>query len=144
MGRAAELLQLQQWLEEALQGERHIIFITGEPGIGKTTLGEAFVQSLESSVQCLASEDHTSQPPAVQTLDRRRQTLDASLWVAQGQCIKQYGVGEAYLPVLVALERLCRTAEGERIIGLLRRHAPMWLVQMPSLLTPAEREELQH
>jgi tetratricopeptide (TPR) repeat protein len=47
------------------------------------------------------------------------------------------------MPVLEALERLCHTGDGERLVGLLRQYAPMWLVQMPSLLTPAEREELQ-
>jgi hypothetical protein len=30
------------------------------------------------------------------------------LWLALGQCIEFYGVGEAYLPVLDALKRLCR------------------------------------
>src|SRR5262249_12271981 len=38
VGREAELTQLHQWLEKALRGERQIVFITGEPGIGKTTV----------------------------------------------------------------------------------------------------------
>jgi DNA-binding winged helix-turn-helix (wHTH) protein len=51
VGREAELQQLHGWLEKALQGERQLVFVTGEPGIGKTTLVEAFLQSLESGVQ---------------------------------------------------------------------------------------------
>jgi DNA-binding winged helix-turn-helix (wHTH) protein len=51
VGREAELQQLHGWLEKALQGERQLVFVTGEPGIGKTTLVEAFLQSLESSVK---------------------------------------------------------------------------------------------
>lgn len=37
-------------------------------------------------------------------------------WVTVGQCIEQYGAGEAYLPVLEALGRLCRGADGEHVI----------------------------
>jgi DNA-binding winged helix-turn-helix (wHTH) protein len=49
VGREAELAQLHGWFEKARSGERQIVFVTGEPGIGKTTLVEAFFQSLESS-----------------------------------------------------------------------------------------------
>src|SRR5215831_9767557 len=36
VGREAELTQLQSWLAQALGGERRLIFVTGESGIGKT------------------------------------------------------------------------------------------------------------
>ncbi len=52
-------------------------------------------------------------------------------------------MGEAYLPVLEALGRLCRTAEGEQCKQLLRHQAPTWLVQMPALLEEAELEAVQ-
>jgi DNA-binding winged helix-turn-helix (wHTH) protein len=61
VGRESELAQLQQWLVAALQGERQIGFITGEAGIGKTALVDAFV-------------DHV--------------TATADLWVSHGQCIE--------------------------------------------------------
>jgi predicted ATP-dependent serine protease len=51
VGRETELAQLHQWLGKAHNGERQVVFVTGEPGIGKTTLIEAFLQSLVSSVQ---------------------------------------------------------------------------------------------
>ncbi|MSQ48454.1 MAG: ATP-binding protein [Deltaproteobacteria bacterium] len=38
MGRETELAQLHQQLEKTLTGERQIVFVTGEPGIGKTSL----------------------------------------------------------------------------------------------------------
>ena len=41
LGRDAELARMGAWLERALQGERQIVFVTGEPGIGKTTLVSA-------------------------------------------------------------------------------------------------------
>lgn len=43
VGREAELAQLHKWLDKALNGKRQIIFVTGEPGIGKTALVEAFL-----------------------------------------------------------------------------------------------------
>jgi predicted ATPase len=44
---------------------------------------------------------------------------------------------------LEALERLCRSQDGEQIVTLLRHYAPTWLLQLPAFLTPAEQEELQ-
>jgi DNA-binding winged helix-turn-helix (wHTH) protein len=43
VGRETELAQLHSWLDRAINGERQIVFVTGEPGIGKTALLEAFV-----------------------------------------------------------------------------------------------------
>ncbi|MBI3801569.1 MAG: AAA family ATPase [Deltaproteobacteria bacterium] len=116
VGRETELAQLQRWFEKALQGERQIVFVTGEPGIGKTTLVEAFLERIAS---------------------------DPTLWIARGQCVAHYGVGEAYLPILEALKRLCREPGREHLITLFRQLAPTWLLQMPSLLDPTSRQELR-
>ncbi|MDH3604585.1 MAG: AAA family ATPase, partial [Candidatus Tectomicrobia bacterium] len=113
IGREAALLQLRQWLQTALQGKRQMGFVTGEAGIGKTTLLDAFMT---------------------------RVTSEVSLWVGHGQCIEQYGEGEAYLPLLEALGRLCRGPDGARLVSLLRRQAPSWLAQLPAQLTEEERE----
>ena len=121
MGREAELAQLHGWLDKALRGERQLVFVTGEAGIGKTTLVDAFLQTLVPSPQ------HPT----------------PSSWLGRGQCIEQYGAGEAYMPILEALGRLCRELGGERLITLLNQHAPTWLVQMPTLLDAAELETLQ-
>jgi predicted ATPase len=115
VGRELELAQLHGWLERTLSGERQVVFVTGEPGIGKTTLVEAFLAR--------AAETH-------------------DLWIGRGQCLEHYGAGEAYLPVLEALGRLARGANGEQLVQLLRRQAPTWLVQMPTLMEDAEREAL--
>jgi predicted ATPase len=45
--------------------------------------------------------------------------------------------------VLEALGQLCRQPEGERVIALLSRYAPTWLVQMPALMGDAELEAVQ-
>ncbi|MBI3304075.1 MAG: ATP-binding protein [Deltaproteobacteria bacterium] len=116
VGREAELSQLYRWLEKVLEGERQIIFVTGEPGIGKTTVVEAFLQQIAA---------------------------ERDIWIGRGQCIEHYGAGEAYLPVLEALGRLCREPGGQFLIELLSQQAPTWLVQMPALLRATELETLQ-
>jgi DNA-binding winged helix-turn-helix (wHTH) protein len=51
VGRETELAQLHDWLAKALSGQRQVVFVMGEPGIGKTTVMDAFLQSLASRVQ---------------------------------------------------------------------------------------------
>ncbi len=116
VGRELELAQLHQWLEKALSGERQLVFVTGEPGIGKTALVETFLA---------------------------RMAAEGETWIGRGQCIEHYGAGEAYLPLLEALGRLCRELEGQHFIELLSQHAPTWLVQMPALLSTAALKRLQ-
>ena len=57
--------------------------------------------------------------------------------------MEYYGTGEAYLPILEALGHLCRGPGGERLVTLLRQHAPTWLVHMPWLLTERDRQHLR-
>ncbi|HXG95224.1 MAG TPA: AAA family ATPase [Blastocatellia bacterium] len=113
VGRDEALSQMQSWFEKMLAGERQIVFVTGEAGIGKTALVDTFAQSI-ASVQ--------------------------GTRIGRGQCLEQYGTSEAYLSVLEAIGRLCR--EEPKLVEVLRAHAPMWLLQMPSILSAAERESL--
>jgi DNA-binding winged helix-turn-helix (wHTH) protein/predicted ATPase len=133
VGRESELAQLHQWLEKTIRGERQLIFVTGEPGIGKTALVDAFRQRLETGDWRLG--------PSFQALSLQPQA--SRVWLGWGQCIEHYGAGEAYLPILEALGRLCRGPESEQLITLLRQHAPTWLMQMPALLSTTEYEALQ-
>jgi len=116
VGREEELAQLQKWYAQALEGRRRVVFVAGEPGIGKTMFVNAFLDS----VAC-----------------------EGAARIGRGQCVEQYGTGEPYMPVLEALRRLSRDQTGEQIIDLLRNFAPMWLAQMPGLLTREERDSLQ-
>jgi len=97
VGRAAELARLHGWLEKALHGERQIVFVTGEPGIGKTSAVDAFLA---------------------------QGATEGTLWVGRGQSIEHYGAGEAYLPLLEALGRLCREPGGQQVLALLKQQAP--------------------
>ena len=62
--------------------------------------------------------------------------------LGRGQCVEQYGAEEPYMPVLEALSRLGREPGGERLVELLNRFAPTWLVQMPALLGADELAQL--
>jgi predicted ATPase/DNA-binding winged helix-turn-helix (wHTH) protein len=115
VGRETEWECLYQWYTTARQGVRQVGFIAGEAGIGKTALVEAFVSHL---------------------------TAAGTVLVGHGQCIEHYGAGEAYLPLLEALGRLGRGADGAHLTELLRVHAPSWLVHLPALLPPDEHGAL--
>ena len=116
VGRAAAGAELQAWLAQACLGRRQVGFVTGEAGLGKTTVVDAFVGQVAG---------------------------ETDLWLARGQCVEHYGVGEAYLPVLEALGQLGRGPDGPRLVAGLAQHAPTWLVQMPTLLAADALEAVQ-
>jgi serine/threonine protein kinase/tetratricopeptide (TPR) repeat protein len=107
VGRQSELKRLSEHLRQAIESAGKVVFLTGEPGIGKTALADEFAR--------LARRQH----PA--------------LTIARGRCVEQYGTGEAYLPFLDALSALLDGPERSRIIPLLRLHAPTWCLQLPSV-----------
>ena len=113
VGRDGMLAQLGQRLERARAGERQLVFLSGEAGIGKTTVLDAFLV---------------------------RAAADPDLLIATGACLEHYGVAEAYLPVLDALGRLLREPGADRVIRLMETHAPTWLVQLPWLDRSGDRE----
>lgn len=115
-GRARELVQFERLLAEAQSGQRRLVFVTGEAGIGKTTVIERFLAAAESQ---------------------------GALLVARGQCVEHRGAGEAYLPVLEALGRLARRPGAEGLVRLLAQQAPTWLAQMPWLIEDDELESVQ-
>ena len=79
IGRAEALSRLRSAWDAACGGRRAVVWVAGEPGIGKTTLIDHFVSGLGE----VAS--------------------------ARGQCVEYYGTGEPYLPVLEAIAELCRS-----------------------------------
>jgi predicted ATPase len=98
VGRDEELIRLQAEAKRAESGQRRVVFVTGEAGIGKSALVDAFCQRLEAG------------------------------WnVARGQCVEGFGGKEEYYPVMEALGQLCASADGEMACGILARMAPAWL-----------------
>src|SRR5262249_22217583 len=116
VGRDRELAELRVRMDRALAGQRQLVFITGEPGIGKTAFVDAFLTEVGEA---------------------------GEVRVGRGQCVGQYGAGEAYLPLLEALGRLGREAGGEPLVHILRQQAPTWLAQLPGLLSDVDLEAVE-
>jgi len=116
VGRAGPLEVLEGVLQQVLAGQRQIVFVTGEAGIGKTT----FVQMV---------------------LERMEQR---GVGVLHSGCNELFGTHEAFLPLIEALHEQCRGADGTFLLKYLRDHAPTWLAQMPGLLRDEDRAAFQH
>jgi tetratricopeptide (TPR) repeat protein/predicted Ser/Thr protein kinase len=106
VGREAELNRLEAFLQQAINGTGLVVFITGEPGIGKTSLSDEFL--------------------------RRARTKYPALLVSRGRCVEQYGTGEAYLPFLDAVGGLLDGPGRERLAAVMRTYAPTWCTQLPA------------
>ncbi|HKE96702.1 MAG TPA: AAA family ATPase, partial [Povalibacter sp.] len=78
IGREQALAKLRQCWQRTLAGQRQLVWIAGEAGVGKSRLISSFVSEL---------------PP---------------LTAAYGQCVELFGSGEPYLPILEAIKELCR------------------------------------
>jgi len=116
VGRETEASVLMERLARARTGTRELVLVSGEAGVGKTRLIEAFLDRIAG---------------------------EPELFVARGQCVEHYGEGEAYRPALETLERLCEVVGGQGPVAILRRYAPMWLAELPALTDPAERTSLR-
>jgi DNA-binding winged helix-turn-helix (wHTH) protein/tetratricopeptide (TPR) repeat protein len=78
IGRRDALAKLLECWQRSQGGQRQLVWVAGDAGVGKSTLLETFVRGSGAAA------------------------------IAQGQCVEQYGTGEPYLPVLQALGDLCR------------------------------------
>ncbi len=110
VGREQSLGQLHAGFQRAAGGQLQVLFVSGEAGMGKTTVVDAFL------AQLLDSEP---------------------VPIGRGQCAEHVGPGEAYMPVLEALGRLGRKPGGERLVAALHRAAPTWLPHLPLLFPDA-------
>jgi DNA-binding winged helix-turn-helix (wHTH) protein/tetratricopeptide (TPR) repeat protein len=116
VGRQNGLTRLDGYLQVALSGRRQVVFVTGEAGIGKTTLVDVFQQQI---------------------------VRHPNLRIARGQCIEGFGGIEAYYPMLEAIGSLIQGEDSSSLIQTLARRAPTWLIQFPGLVRPEQRESLQ-
>lgn len=110
VGRERDLAALHAALARAHAGSRAIVFVSGEAGVGKTTLLDRFVTEVEGA---------------------------SAVHVVRGQCLEQYGEGEPYLPVLEALGALSRGEGSDAFRATLSRHAPAWMGVLGGTPSPA-------
>lgn len=106
VGREPEMRKLDGFLRQAIDGSGRVVFITGEPGIGKTALSDEFL--------------------------RRARREYPALLISRGRCVEQYGTGEAYLPFLDAVGGLLQGPGREHIAASMRTYAPTWCTQLPA------------
>lgn len=106
VGRKDEFARMTGLLQQVRQGKRQVVFVTGEAGIGKTALIDAFCRQV-------CAENHTT--------------------IARGQSVEGFGGKEAYYPVLEALGQLCSQNEGDKNTRVLQQKAPSWYAQLASL-----------
>ena len=106
VGREPEIRKLESFLEAAIAGTGRVVFITGEPGIGKTSLSDEFL--------------------------RRTRRQRPGFLISRGRCVEQYGTGEAYLPFLDAMGGLLQAPGRERIAAVMRTYAPTWCMELPT------------
>jgi DNA-binding winged helix-turn-helix (wHTH) protein/tetratricopeptide (TPR) repeat protein len=105
-GRETQQSALLSGLATAKSGARQIVFITGDAGFGKTTLLRSFIAALAQ---------------------------DEPVYVAHGQCLEHHGAGEAYMPILEAIARLCSEDDVSAFAEIMAQRAPTWTTQMPGL-----------
>ena len=116
VGRQPAVARLEAWFQRAVHGARQLVFVSGEVGIGKTTVVDCFLAHLAAG---------------------------SGVRTGRGQCVEHYGEGEPYLPFLEALWQLAHGPAQDTLLAVLRRYAPLWLVQLPGLVSEPELERLQ-
>jgi DNA-binding winged helix-turn-helix (wHTH) protein/tetratricopeptide (TPR) repeat protein len=116
VGRSAALADLDRYLTRSLDGRRQVVFVVGEPGIGKTSLVDAF-QHATAAI--------------------------AGVAVVRGQSVEGFGGKEAYYPLLEAIGQLARGQFRPLVVETLATYAPTWLIQLPSLVGPEQHDALQ-
>jgi DNA-binding SARP family transcriptional activator len=95
VARERELAQLNRFLDAALAGQGHAVFVTGEPGSGKTALIQEFTR---------------------QAIVRHRDLI-----VAQGNGNAHVGVGDPYLPFIETLQMLTGDVQARWAGGAITR-----------------------
>jgi tetratricopeptide (TPR) repeat protein len=109
VGRERQRRELREAFDAAAAERGTVIAVSGEPGIGKSSLVEDF----------LAEVPDGPQRPVI----------------LRGKCSERLAGTEAYLPILEALDNLLHGGAGESWAGIMRQTAPTWYVQVAPLST---------
>src|SRR5215467_571890 len=116
VGRQSALTKLDENLRNALHGHRQVVFVSGETGIGKTSLVDAF-------------QLRTGHTPNTR--------------IVRGQSVEGFGGKEAYYPIFEALGQLIKGKAAPDFLETLTTQAPTWLIQFPSLVRSDQRASLE-
>jgi predicted ATPase len=100
IGRDDELDFLKSQVDLLANGQRRVVFVNGEAGIGKTALVDSFCRRIDDSL---------------------------GVTVSRGQCVQTLGAAEEYYPVTEALGQIISGQGGESARRILVRRLPAWL-----------------
>ncbi len=107
--RERELAQLERYLASARAGQGQVVFVTGDPGRGKTALMREFA--------------------------RRAMDAHSDLLVATGNCNAYSGVGDPYLPFRQVIQMLTGDVEARWAAGAIdREHAQRLWAALPQAI----------
>lgn len=115
IGREREMEHLRRLCVTAQEGGFALVAVTGEAGVGKSVLVESFVAALAG-----------------------QQAL-----ILQGAHVESLGPAEPYFGILETLRHLASELGRAELARIFRQVAPMWLAQLPWLVSPEELIRLQ-
>jgi serine/threonine protein kinase/predicted ATPase len=117
VGREAERSALRSAYARVESGSSLLVAVTGEAGIGKSSLTEDFLREIASG----------GERPLI----------------VRGRCSERLAGAEAYLPILEVLEDVLRRGGGVSMDQLMRTVAPTWYVQVATRSEHASIAELR-
>jgi predicted ATPase/DNA-binding winged helix-turn-helix (wHTH) protein len=112
VGRVEEMGEFHRAMADVFRGDRQVLFVTGEVGIGKTSLVDAFC---------------------------RQFSTDGQARMARGQSVEGFGGKEPYYPVMEALTQLCTESGDGKSLRVLQQKAPNWHAKLAVVVTSEAR-----
>lgn len=113
VGRESEITRLRSAGKQAAFDQLQVVFVTGDAGMGKTTLIQAF-------------------------LDESR----PSILVGRGSCHEHHQGSEPYAVWVDVLDSLLRQSTSAETLDSLKEVAPSWLLRIPGLMNREALKEL--
>ena len=110
VGRSGPLQELHSAMGWVTAGRGAMVCVSGESGIGKSTLVEEFIASLNIN-------GHTC-------------------GVARGRCSERLQEGEAYLPIIEALDSLLHSGSADTVSRIMRTLSPSWFLELAPVQQP--------
>src|SRR5262249_32235793 len=104
VGRERERDRIRAAFDSASSGTGIMLAISGDAGMGKTTIGEEFLAAIGADPE--------------------------GAWIARGRCSERPANADAFAPVFECLDGLTRGESGGDAERLMKEAAPTWLVQI--------------
>ena len=117
VGRETESKKLLELLDRAINRQGNVALVMGEPGMGKTTIVDSFLESVLSA---------TPRP-----------------LIIRGACVEQFGIREPYLPFLDAVGRLLSGEDRDTVKTFVEKYAPTWCLQFRGLLSDSALRRIE-